>query len=88
MRTPKTRLREATVGGAETQLLAVDDVRKEASARLDSWRRAQMGQFFTLSLVAAFMAGMFDCRKPAVRIFDFGAGAGILCAALALTLCY
>jgi adenine-specific DNA-methyltransferase len=83
----KHGLREATTGGAEALLLAVDDVRKEASARLDPRRRAQMGQFLTSSPIATFMAGMFDCRKSEVRILDPGAGAGTLCAALVLTLC-
>ncbi|MBI2193242.1 MAG: Eco57I restriction-modification methylase domain-containing protein [Planctomycetes bacterium] len=80
-------LREVTNSEAESLLLAVDDVRKEASARLDPRRRAQMGQFLTPSPIATFMAGMFDCRKSEVRILDPGAGAGTLCAALVLTLC-
>ncbi len=80
-------LRKATTGDTESLLLAVDDVRKEASARIDPRRRAQMGQFLTPSPIATFMAGMFDCKKSEVRILDPGAGAGTLCAALVLSLC-
>lgn len=71
----------------ETLLPALDDARKEASARLDPLRRAQMGQFLTPSPIATFMAGMFECGKSTVRILDAGAGAGSLCAAFVLTLC-
>jgi adenine-specific DNA-methyltransferase len=71
----------------EELLPALDDARKGASARLDPQRRAQMGQFLTPSPIATFMAGMFECGKPTVRILDPGAGVGSLCAALVLTLC-
>ncbi len=81
------RLPEVATAGAESLLLAVDDVRKEASARLDARRRAQLGQFLTPSPIAAFMAAMFDCRKSEVRILDPGAGTGTLCAALVSALC-
>ncbi len=45
-----------------------------------------MGQFLTPRPIAAFMAGMFRCRKSEVRILDPGAGTGPLCAALVLNL--
>jgi adenine-specific DNA-methyltransferase len=78
----------AATTGAEASLLRVlDDVRKDAAARLDPRSRAQMGQFLTPSPIATFMAEMFRCRKSEVRILDPGAGAGSLCAALVLTLC-
>lgn len=83
----KQRSPETATSAVETLLLALDDVRRDASARLDPRRRAQMGQFLTRSSIAALMAGMFDCREPTVRILDPGAGAGSLCAALVLTLC-
>jgi adenine-specific DNA-methyltransferase len=83
----KYPLQEATTTTAESLLLALDGVRKDASARLNPRRRTQMGQFLTPGPVATFMAKMFDCRKSRVRILDPGAGAGTLCAALVLTLC-
>lgn len=67
--------------------MAVDDLRRDASARLDPRVRAQMGQFLTPGPIATFMAKMFDCRRSRVRVLDPGAGAGTLCAALVLSLC-
>lgn len=81
------RSSEATTGGSERFLLALDEARKEASARLDPQRRAQMGQFMTPSPIATFMAEMFYCRKSTIRILDPGAGVGSLCAALVTTVC-
>jgi len=77
----------AATGVGASLLRVLDDVRKEAAARLDPRSRAQMGQFLTPSPIATFMAEMFRCRTPEVRILDPGAGAGSLCAALVLTLC-
>lgn len=81
------RPQEAAATTAESLLVAVDLAGKDASARLDPRRRAQMGQFLTPGPIATFMAEMFDCGKSTVRILDPGAGAGTLCAALVLTLC-
>jgi len=81
------RRTEVTTTGVENLWPELDDARKDASAYLDSRRRAQMGQFLTPSPIATFMAGMFDCRKSTLRILDPGAGAGALCAALVLTCC-
>jgi adenine-specific DNA-methyltransferase len=83
----KHPFREAAATTADSLLLAVDDARKDASARLNSRRRSQMGQFMTPGPIATFMAKMFDCRESRIRILDPGAGAGTLCAALVLTLC-
>lgn len=81
------RQSEAEVPGAESLMLAVDEFRKEASARLDARRRTQMGQFLTPSPIASFMAEMFRGKKPTVRVLDPGAGVGSLCAAVVSTLC-
>jgi adenine-specific DNA-methyltransferase len=77
----------ATTDGGASLLRALDGVRKEAAARLDPRRRAQMGQFLTPSPIATFMAEMVRCRKSNISILDPGAGAGSLCTALVLTLC-
>ena len=76
-----------TTGGRVSLLTALDDVRKEATARLDPRSRAQLGQFLTPSPVAAFMAEMFRSSRSEFRVLDPGAGAGSLCAALVLALC-
>lgn len=78
---------EATTATVEKLLAALDDARKDVSIRLAPRRRTEMGQFFTPSPIATFMAGMLDCGKSTVRVLDPGAGAGSLCAALVLTLC-
>lgn len=80
-------LQEMITSGASSLLLAIEAFRKEATARLDPRRRAQMGQFMTPSPIATFMAGMFKCRKSEIRILDPGAGVGALGATLVLALC-
>jgi len=71
----------------ERVLRSVEADRKEASEELDPRQRARMGQFMTPARLAAFMAGMFDCKVPSVRILDPGAGIGSLSAALVCALC-
>ena len=80
-------LQDKATGGVASLPLEVDACSKEATLRLDPWRRSQMGQFLTPGPIATFMAGMFHCRKSEVRILDPGAGTGSLCAALVLALC-
>jgi adenine-specific DNA-methyltransferase len=80
-------LRHIATGGVDSLLPMTEASRKEASLRLDPQRRVQMGQFLTPGPVAAFMAGMFDCKGPLVRILDPGAGTGSLSAAMVLALC-
>lgn len=50
---------------------------------LDPMRRAELGQFFTPSGVAAFMADMFTIADGPARLLDPGAGIGSLTAAVA-----
>jgi len=49
--------------------------------------RAQIGQFFTPSPIARFMASLFERQWQRVRILDAGAGGGALFAALVEELC-
>ena len=44
--------------------------------------RKKIGQFFTDSQTAQFMASMFSFSKNRIRVLDPGAGTGILSAAL------
>lgn len=78
---------EVMRSGADSLLPWVEAARKEASRRLDSRRRAQMGQFLTPGPVAAFMAGMFESKKRVIRMLDPGAGTGSLSAAFVLAMC-
>lgn len=67
--------------GSDCLLVAVDQARRDATKRLDPRHRIVMGQFMTPASVAMFMAGMFEARKPVLRILDPGAGIGCLSAA-------
>lgn len=58
-----------------------DKVRREISPRLDSKRRAELGQFLTPEPVAVDMAAMFGDLPEEVRLLDAGAGVGSLTAA-------
>jgi len=75
-------LQETTRSDKDSFLSSIEATRRDASLRLDSRRRALMGQFLTPASVATFMAEMFECKKPVVRILDPGAGPGALSAAV------
>ena len=80
-------LNELMTSGIDSLLPSIEASRREASLRLDPQRRVQMGQFLTPGPVATFMAGMFECKRPLVRILDPGAGTGSLSAAFVLAMC-
>ncbi|MBI1865652.1 MAG: N-6 DNA methylase, partial [Nitrospirae bacterium] len=65
----------------------MDAIRRDAAQRLDPRRRVLMGQYLTPASVAAFMAGMIQCRKRVIRVLDPGAGVGSLSAALVAAMC-
>src|SRR6266516_956549 len=81
-------LQEITSSSADALLSSIEAARRDASIRLDTRRRALMGQFLTPASVATFMAGMIECTKPAVRILDPGAGLGALSAAFVAAMCH
>ncbi|MEI8206054.1 MAG: BsuBI/PstI family type II restriction endonuclease [Kiritimatiellales bacterium] len=61
----------------------LDFRRLDVSRQINPERRAKLGQFFTPSDIAGFMAGIFDdTSSENVRILDPGAGIGTLTAAL------
>lgn len=72
---------------AHTFLEAVEEMRRGVSKHLERDRRSLMGQFFTPAPVALFMAGMFEARKPVLRVLDAGAGIGSLSAAFVAAMC-
>src|SRR5437879_1634390 len=65
----------------------VDFLRLDASRRLESARKAELGQFLTPAPVARLMASMLECRQAEVRMLDPGAGVGSLFAAAVVELC-
>lgn len=61
----------------------LDYRRLDISRQIDAKRKATLGQFFTPSDIAGFMAGMFgNVFDRNVKILDPGAGIGVLSAAL------
>ena len=66
---------------------AVDFYRIDASLKLDTKRRATLGQYMTPAPIGAFMASLFSETCGDLRILDPGAGVGSLTAGLAERLC-
>ena len=64
-------------------ILGVEQRRRECGETLDRRRRSELGQFFTPSDLAAFMAGLFEVSDRPARLLDPGAGVGSLAAAVA-----
>lgn len=60
----------------------IQEITKKYLEKHNKTRRKEMGQFFTSSETAIFMANMFDINKEKISILDPGAGTGILAAAL------
>lgn len=56
----------------------LDSVRLEVSAGIDRRRKSDLGQFFTPSGTARFMAGLFSEGSGTARLLDAGAGLGSL----------
>ncbi|CAN5304830.1 Eco57I restriction-modification methylase domain-containing protein [soil metagenome] len=60
---------------------------KQATKELDAAQRVELGQFFTPSDIATFMASMPAMEGETFRILDPGAGTGMLSAAVIARLC-
>lgn len=56
----------------------VDAVRLDASRRLDSNRKSELGQFMTPAAIATFMASLFSATGRTIHLLDAGAGVGSL----------
>ncbi len=78
---------ELPLVGASELLHEVDGFRVEATRRLDSARRIELGQFLTPTPIAKFMASLCEAKKKSVRILDAGAGVGTLTAAVISEIC-
>ncbi len=61
--------------------IVVDQLRLEASRRLNPERKSALGQFMTPSAIARFMASLFSPGANNVRLLDAGAGVGSLTSA-------
>lgn len=65
----------------------VDFFRFDISRKIDSFQRADLGQFLTPPSVAQLMALMFTTRKRQVRLLDAGARVESLSAAWIAAIC-
>jgi len=62
--------------------LAIEQIRTSLSKEINVNRKKQLGQFFTPSRIASFMAGLFDIgSRERIRLLDAGAGIGSLSSA-------
>jgi adenine-specific DNA-methyltransferase len=65
----------------------IDLVRLDVGRRLDAAHRAVMGQFFTPTPIARFMADLCEATDGEIRLLDPGAGIGSLSAAWIVRAC-
>lgn len=64
--------------------LTFDQIRLEASSRLDPAQKSALGQYLTSAAIANFMASLFTNWPSHVELLDPGAGSGSLTAAFAI----
>jgi len=70
-----------TTGGS-TLLSTIEQVRLKVSKSTAAKKKSELGQFFTATRIAWFMAGLFDrTMKEKCRLLDAGAGTGSLSSA-------
>jgi adenine-specific DNA-methyltransferase len=55
-----------------------DAIRLKVNGALEADRKSALGQFMTPSVIADFMASLFDTPRPPVALMDAGAGIGSL----------
>ncbi len=58
----------------------IDSIRISSNSVLDKKKKAALGQFFTPSPIAMFMASLFDSMEGEVKLLDPGCGSGSLTA--------
>lgn len=62
-------------------MLEAEIIRTQANSILSDEDKKQLGQFFTPSPIAQFMASLFQSYQKSIKIIDPGCGSGILTAA-------
>jgi adenine-specific DNA-methyltransferase len=73
--------------GVLSLLEQIDVLRMYANRQLSASRRSDLGQFFTPSAVARFMASLFSHSPKSIELLDAGAGVGALTAAFVSEVC-
>lgn len=56
----------------------IDNIRLEINTKLDPKNKSKLGQFMTPSIIANYMASLFDKGASKVKLLDCGAGIGSL----------
>ncbi|PIT15117.1 methyltransferase [Snodgrassella alvi] len=56
----------------------IDDIRLKISSKLDQRNKSKFGQFMTASVIADYMASLFDKKNKRIKLLDCGAGIGSL----------
>ena len=59
-------------------LMTVEHIRKTTNAKLNPKKKSELGQFMTPSVIAEYMASLFDDHKKEIKLLDCGAGIGSL----------
>lgn len=78
---PLNFLLERKIGGYKLLLSKIETTRLMLSSNTDVKKKSRLGQFFTSSRTAAFMASLFPDADGCCRLLDAGAGIGSLSAA-------
>lgn len=58
--------------------VVIDDIRLQVNLKLDPKNKSKLGQFMTPSVIADYMASLFDKGASNVKLLDCGAGIGSL----------
>ena len=58
--------------------MTVEHIRKTTNAKLNPKKKSELGQFMTPSVIAEYMASLFDDHKKEIKLIDCGAGIGSL----------
>ena len=56
--------------------MTVEHIRKTTNAKLNPKKKSELGQFMTPSVIAEYMASLFDDHKKEIKLIDCGAGIG------------
>lgn len=69
-------------GDSSALLHIIDDIRQQATLRLDQDKRSEQGQYMTPTATAELLASMLDDISGDISLLDAGAGVGSLTASL------
>lgn len=59
-------------------LMTVEHIRKITNSKLNPKKKSELGQYMTPSVIAEYMASLFNDKKKSIKLLDCGAGIGSL----------